>query len=112
MPDVKTVGPSAGVGIKEGFEPEELSLTDIERYIGHYKQAASNADVAGFDGVEVHGANGYLIDQFLRTDSNKRTDAYGAGSLESRSRFLIEAVGAAVDAIGQERVGVRLSRAS
>jgi NADPH2 dehydrogenase len=58
MADVKTVGPSAGVGIKAGYEPEELSVNDIGRYIGHYKQASSNADVAGFDGIEVHGANG------------------------------------------------------
>lgn len=110
LEDVKTVAPSP-IGLSDDSTPAELSLDDIQRYIGHYKQAASNAHVAGFDGVEVHGANGYLVDQFLQTNSNKRTDTYG-GSLENRTRFLLEAVGAAVDAIGQERVGVRLSRAS
>ena len=70
--------------------------------------AAANAKAAGFDAVEVHGANGYLIDQFLRDKTNRRDDAYG-GSIENRTRFLIEVTEAAAAAIGRDRVGVRLS---
>ncbi|KAL8280454.1 hypothetical protein RQP46_007102 [Phenoliferia psychrophenolica] len=108
MKDVKTVGVSP-IGLKDEYVPEELSLDDIKRYIGHYGQASLNAVEAGMDGVEIHGANGYLPDQFLQTNSNKRTDIYGCASLENRARFLLEAVASAVNAIGAERVGVRLS---
>ncbi|KZS00638.1 putative NADH-dependent flavin oxidoreductase yqiG, partial [Daphnia magna] len=73
-----------------------------------YAQGARNAIAAGFDGVEVHGANGYLIDQFLRDGVNKRSDAYG-GSLENRARFLFEVLDAVTAAIGADRVGLRLS---
>ncbi len=85
-----------------------LQTSEIEALIVEYRKATERAVDAGFDGVEVHSANGYLIDQFLHDGSNHRTDAYG-GSLENRSRFLIEAVEAAASVIGFERVGVRLS---
>lgn len=73
-----------------------------------FAQGARNVIAAGFDGVEVHGANGYLIDQFLRDTPNQRTDAYG-GSLENRARLLFEVLTAVTQAIGSERVGLRLS---
>ena len=73
-----------------------------------FAQAAKNAMAAGFDGVEVHGANGYLIDQFLRDSANQRSDSYG-GTLEQRARFLFEVLTAVCAAIGSDRVGLRLS---
>lgn len=73
-----------------------------------YAQAAKNAVEAGFDGVEIHSANGYLLDQFLQDVSNDRTDEYG-GSIERRSRFTLEVVKAVSDAIGADRTGIRLS---
>lgn len=88
--------------------PKELSVEEIQTFVADFAQAARNAIEAGFDGVELHGANGYLIDQFIQDVVNVRTDAYG-GSVENRSRFALEAVRAAVDAIGAERVGIRLS---
>ena len=88
--------------------PRALSTTDIAAIIEDYRRAARNADLAGFDGVEIHGANGYLIDQFLRSTSNQRTDAYG-GSRERRLRFLQEVVSAVAEEIGAARVGVRLA---
>ncbi|OYT95200.1 MAG: alkene reductase [Pseudomonas sp. PGPPP3] len=88
--------------------PRELTSTDIAAIIEDYRRAARNADLAGFDGVEIHGANGYLIDQFLRSTSNQRTDAYG-GSRERRLRFLQEVVSAVAEEIGAARVGVRLA---
>ena len=91
--------------------PRELSSTDIAAIIEDYRRAARNADLAGFDGVEIHGANGYLIDQFLRSTSNQRTDAYG-GSRERRLRFLQEVVSAVAEEIGAARVGVRWRRLS
>ena len=95
-------------GFKPMVEPRALELDEIPSVVAQYGKAAENARAAGFDGVEVHGANGYLIDQFLRDGTNHRTDAYG-GSVENRTRFLLEAVDAAVAAIGADRVGVRLS---
>ncbi|MFC3693817.1 alkene reductase [Chenggangzhangella methanolivorans] len=95
-------------GFKPMVEPRALELDEIPGIVAQYGKAAENARAAGFDGVEVHGANGYLLDQFLRDGTNYRTDAYG-GSIENRSRFLIEAVEAAANAIGADRVGVRLS---
>jgi N-ethylmaleimide reductase len=89
-------------------EPKEMDKTDIENVIKEFAQGAKNAIAAGFDGVEIHGANGYLIDQFLRSNSNKRTDEYG-GSKENRIRLLIEISKAVVEAIGNEKTGVRLS---
>ncbi len=88
--------------------PRALELPEIAGIIADYKTAAQNAKDAGFDGVEVHGANGYLLDQFLQDGSNKRTDIYG-GSIENRSRLLLEVVDAVVDVWGKDRVGVRLS---
>ncbi|KAM0563574.1 hypothetical protein ACHAPJ_001298 [Fusarium lateritium] len=85
-----------------------LTEPDIDRFVGHYRQAAINAVEAGFDGVELHGANGYLIDQFLQSNSNDRTDLYG-GSLENRFRFPLRVLNAVSDAIGPERVGIRMS---
>lgn len=88
--------------------PREMTLKDIEEVVNAFSQAAKNAVSAGFDGVEIHGANGYLLDQFLRSNSNKRTDGYG-GSKEARIRLLLEVTKAVVQAIGSSRVGVRLS---
>ncbi|TPQ49682.1 alkene reductase [Prosthecomicrobium hirschii] len=95
---------------KADFEtPREMSQADIDRVVDGWRAAAANARRAGFDGVEVHAANGYLIDQFLRDGSNKRTDGYG-GPIENRVRFLKEAVAAAVAGWGSgDGVGVRLS---
>ncbi|MBB4802632.1 N-ethylmaleimide reductase [Flavobacterium nitrogenifigens] len=89
-------------------EPKEMAKSDIDNVIKEFVQGAKNAIEAGFDGVEIHGANGYLIDQFLRSNSNKRTDEYG-GSKENRIRFLIEITKAVVNAVGKEKTGVRLS---
>ena len=88
--------------------PRELSIVEIQSIIGDYRQAAQNAKYAGFDGVEIHGANGYLPDQFLRDGTNHRTDEYG-GPIENRARFLLEAVDAAIEIWGADRVGVHLS---
>ncbi|AXS41796.1 alkene reductase [Breoghania sp. L-A4] len=97
-----------GTGFVETSTPRALELTEISRVIEDYRKAARNADAAGFDGVEIHAANGYLLDQFMRDGSNKRTDAYG-GSLENRVRLLGEVVEAVVEVLGAGRVGVRLS---
>ncbi len=88
--------------------PRALSAEEIPAIVAAYAQGAKNAIEAGFDGVEVHGANGYLIDQFLRDTPNQRTDAYG-GSLENRARFLFEVLTAVTAAIGADKVGLRLS---
>lgn len=88
--------------------PRALETVEIPEVIAEYAAAARRAKEAGFDGVEVHGANGYLLDQFLQDGSNRRTDAYG-GSIENRARLLLEVVDAAVGVWGRERVGVRLS---
>jgi N-ethylmaleimide reductase len=89
-------------------EPREMTKTDIDNVIAEFVQGAKNAMEAGFDGVEIHGANGYLIDQFLRSNSNKRTDEY-CGSKENRIRLLTEITQAVAAAIGKEKTGVRLS---
>lgn len=88
--------------------PRALSLQEIPAVIEQYRRGARNAIEAGMDGVELHGANGYLPDQFLRDGVNKRTDNYG-GSVENRARFMLEAVQALIDVCGADRVGVRLS---
>lgn len=88
--------------------PHALTIEEIQAILGDYKKAAQNAKDSGFDGVEVHGANGYLLDQFLQDGSNKRADSYG-GSIENRARFLLEAVDLVISVWGKERVGVRLS---
>ena len=91
-----------------GHVPRALSEAEIHQYIEDYAQAAKNAIAAGFDGVEVHGANGYLVDQFTQDTSNRREDAWG-GSIENRSRFGLGVTKAVVEAVGAERVGIRLS---
>jgi N-ethylmaleimide reductase len=88
--------------------PRALTISEIEDIINDYKIACLNAINAGFDGVEIHGANGYLPDQFLHDGSNRRTDNYG-GSIENRSRFILEVIDACCNAIGSAKVGVRLS---
>lgn len=88
--------------------PTEMSEEDIATAIAEYAAACRNAIAAGFDGVELHGANGYLIDQFLNTASNHRTDRWG-GSIDNRIRFAVEVARAAAGAIGAERVGMRIS---
>ncbi len=88
--------------------PRALSREEIKGVVADYAQAARNAIAAGFDGVEVHGANGYLIDQFLRSTSNQRDDDYG-GSIANRIRFLDEVVTAIAGAIGPERTAIRLA---
>ena len=93
------------------FTPRPLELSEIPRVIDDYVKAAKNAVEAGFDGVELHGANGYLIDQFLRDGTNRRTDRYG-GSVENRARFALEATRAVADAIGADRTAIRLSPSS
>ena len=88
--------------------PEPLNTAEIKTIVADYASAARNAIAAGFDGVEIHAANGYLPDQFLQDVSNVRTDIYG-GSLENRSRFTVEVVDAVATAIGAERTAIRLS---
>jgi N-ethylmaleimide reductase len=95
-------------GKKPYAQARELGLDEIPRLIADYVHAAKNAIAAGFDGVQIHSANGYLIDQFLRDNSNFRTDSYG-GSIENRIRLLREVTQAVADAIGAERTSVRLS---
>ncbi|MGI2207810.1 alkene reductase [Shewanella baltica] len=89
-------------------ESRAMVQADIDRVVADFAQAGVNAVAAGFDGIEIHGGNGYLIDQFLRTNSNHRTDAYG-GSQENRIRFLLEIVQAVSAKIGADKVGVRLA---
>ncbi len=91
--------------------PRPLEITEIAGIVADFAQAARNAMTAGFDGVELHAANGYLLDQFLRDGSNHRTDAYG-GPVANRARFLLEVVDAVAAAIGAQRVGVRISPAN
>jgi N-ethylmaleimide reductase len=88
--------------------PRALESSEIPGVIDAYRQGAANALMAGFDGVEIHGANGYLIEQFLQSHTNLRTDQYG-GSIENRVRFLMEVTKAVVEVWGADRVGVRLS---
>jgi len=95
-------------GLVDYVEPRPLDSTELPSIVQDYVHATRCAIAAGFDGVEIHAANGYLLDQFLRDGSNQRTDAYG-GSFENRARFLLEVTQAVVDVIGHERVGVRLS---
>jgi len=95
-------------GLKPLPVPTAMSGEDIKSTITEYAQAAKNAVAAGFDGVELHGANGYLLEQFIRPNTNRRTDAYG-GPIENRTRFVLETAQAAIDAIGKDRVGIRLS---
>jgi N-ethylmaleimide reductase len=88
--------------------PRALETSEIPAIVKAYADGAKNAIAAGFDGVEIHGANGYLIDQFLRDGSNHRTDQYG-GSIENRTRFLSEVIAAVTAAVGAEKTGLRIS---
>ncbi len=98
-------------GMKPYVTPRALEINEIPLIIQQFRQAAQNAQIAGFDGVEVHGANGYLLDQFLRDGTNQRTDEYG-GAVENRARLLLEVVEAVTQVWGGQRVGVRLSPSS
>jgi N-ethylmaleimide reductase len=91
--------------------PRELAIDEIPAIVVDFARATRNARTAGFDGVELHGANGYLQDQFLQDGSNQRTDAYG-GSIENRARLMVETTKAMIDAWSADRVGVRLSPSS
>jgi N-ethylmaleimide reductase len=112
------VGPSAIVAAGEMYTdaegpkahptPKAMTEAEVKTAIGEFVQAAKNAVAAGFDGIELHGANGYLLEQFFRPTSNKRTDSYG-GSVENRARFVIEVVKGTIAAIGKDKVGIRLS---
>lgn len=94
---------------KKKFEvPRALEPDEIKDIVNQFRVGASNAKASGFDGVEIHGANGYLLDQFLRDGSNHRTDQYG-GSLENRARLPLEVAKAAIDVFGADRVGYRIS---
>jgi len=95
-------------GMKEFERPRALHLNEIKDIVKEYAKGARNAIEAGFDGVEIHGANGYLLDQFLRDGTNKREDEYGS-SVENRSRFLFDVIKAVSAEIGSDKVGVRLS---
>jgi NADPH2 dehydrogenase len=105
---VSIVAPSAIPIDTDSPTPRAMTIEEIKQMIEDFAIASENAIVAGFDGVECHGANGYLFDQFNQDVSNQRNDEYG-GSVENRSRFINDLMKAAVDAIGPERVGLRLS---
>lgn len=110
---VDYVSSSEGVSPKDPFsgvrhKPRALTVAEIKQFVQDFAQAAKNAVAAGADGVEIHGAHGYLINQFLDSKVNKRTDQYG-GSIENRARFLLEIVDAMSEAVGAEKVGLRLS---
>lgn len=107
--DVEGRGPENGVGdMVQHSMPRALTVEEIPAIVNDYAQAARNAMAAGFDGIELHGANGYLINQFIDSQSNLRDDEYG-GSLQNRLRFMKEVVEAVSAAIGKERVGIRLA---
>ncbi len=100
-----------GAGYVDTSTPRALETDEIAGIVDDFRIAARHAIEAGFDGIEIHGAHGYLLDAFLRDGSNKRTDRYG-GSIENRSRFLLEVMAAVIDEIGADKVGVRLSPVS
>lgn len=104
-----TIKSSSAIPHGEGAPtPVEMTEEDIQQTIKDYAQAASNAIEAGFDGVEIHGANGYLVDQFTQDTCNKRTDKWG-GSIENRARFALEVSKAVTEAVGADKTGIRLS---
>lgn len=98
-------------GFVDVSEPRALALDELPGIVNDFRQAAANAIAAGFDGVEIHGANGYLLEQFIKDGANQRTDAYG-GSIENRARLLMEVVSAVVKQIGAGRTAVRISPVS
>jgi N-ethylmaleimide reductase len=95
-------------GLKDIPTPRALDSGELPQIVREFRAAAENAKAAGFDGVEVHGANGYLLDQSLESGTNQRTDAYG-GSVENRARLLFEVLEAVIPVWGSQRIGVRLS---
>ena len=95
-------------GMKEFVMPREITREEIAQTVRDFAAAARNAIAAGFDGVELHSASGYIVQQFLSTNANLRTDEYG-GSIENRTRFLFEVLDAMIAAVGSERVGVKFS---
>ena len=95
-------------GRKSYVEPRAMTLDDIQRVIADYGRASRNAIAAGFDGVQIHGANGYLVDQFLRESANQRDDDYG-GPIEQRLRFMNEVTAAVIAEVGADRASIRLS---
>jgi len=97
-----------GKGMEEIPTPRALETHEVKAVVEDFRKAAENAKKAGFDGAEVHGANGYLVDQFIQDGTNKRTDEYG-GSRENRARFALEVVQAVADVFGADRTGIRLS---
>jgi 2,4-dienoyl-CoA reductase-like NADH-dependent reductase (Old Yellow Enzyme family) len=101
--------PSGEAQFVPASPPRELSTDEVGRVVSDFAAAAANATRAGFDGVELHGANGYLLEQFLNPSVNRREDRYGATSLTDRLRFVLEVVDACVARIGSHRVGIRLS---
>ncbi len=94
--------------IKPYDVPRALTIEEIKQVVEDYKKGAQNAKLAGFDGVEIHGANGYLLDQFLQDNANKRTDIYG-GSIENRARLMLEVTDAVIEVWGPGRVGMHLA---
>lgn len=98
-------------GFSDVSEPRALELPEIKGIIDDFRKASANAIAAGFDGVEIHGANGYLLEQFLKDGANQRTDEYG-GSVENRARLLLDVTAAVKEEIGAERTGVRISPVS
>lgn len=98
-------------GFADVSAPRALETSELPGIVNDFRQAAANAIAAGFDGVEIHGANGYLLEQFIKDGANQRTDAYG-GSIENRARLLLEVVAAVVNEIGPDRTGVRISPVS
>ncbi|KAF7342486.1 FMN-linked oxidoreductase [Mycena venus] len=105
---LRAYGRAANYAQLQSEDPSLPYVSASDEYVGLYAQAAKNAIEAGFDGVEIHGANGYLVDQFLQDVSNMRTDEYG-GSVENRARFALEVVDAVAAAIGTERTAIRFS---
>jgi N-ethylmaleimide reductase len=95
-------------GMKPNAMPAAMSASDIKSTLEEFVQGAKNAVAAGFDGVELHSANGYLLEQFIRPNTNQRTDQYG-GAIENRARFVLEVAEAVCKAIGREKTGIRLS---
>jgi len=102
-------GPDGRLGYMPAETPTPLSTDEVSAMVGTFAKAAANARKVGFDGVELHAANGYLFEQFVNSALNTRTDRYGEGSMEDRTRFLMEVVDAVVAEFGPGRVGVRLS---
>ncbi|UYV38104.1 alkene reductase [Rhodobacteraceae bacterium D3-12] len=102
-------GPDGTPDLIDASKPRALETDEVDRVIEDFAQGSENAIAAGFDGVEIHGANGYLLDQFINPLVNTRTDKYAAQTLNGRLRFVLDLVDAVVDRVGRNRVGIRLS---